>query len=37
MPKMTITAPAMTMRMTDRTASQPISAIGPAAMDLSNS
>ena len=33
----TITAPATTITISEITASQPISAIGPAAMDLSNS
>ena len=37
MPSRVRTAPATTMTITDSTASQPIRAIGPAAMDLSNS
>jgi hypothetical protein len=37
MPSSVRTAAAMAMRISESTASQPMSAIGPAAMDLSNS
>jgi hypothetical protein len=37
MPKIAISRPATMMTISDSTASQPISAIGPADIDLSNS